>query len=96
MFEINAFNLLIRSLVHRNFDVSTSFGSFGNSLEALRSFPNGDYYLFTFSFDAGTPLRCEINQSGFHSITEFESLLSAVDVKTIIMLCEETRFPHSW
>lgn len=96
MLEINAFDLLVRSLQLRHFEISTSFGSFGKSFEALRSFSTGDYYLFTLTLDNDAPLLLEISQSGQQSITEFHSLVSVVDVKRILSLCEETRFPYSW
>lgn len=96
MFEITAFATLARALSNRNFELSTSFGSFGSSFEALRSFPNGDYYLFTLALDNVSPLRLEIHQDGHDTNAEFESLISFVDARKIILYCEETRFPYSW
>jgi hypothetical protein len=96
MFDINAFSLLTKALTIRDFDISTSFDSWGHGFEAIRLFSNGDYYLFTLEFKVDSPLRLEVKQDGHESMNEFESLISVVDVKRIILLCEELRFPYGW
>lgn len=96
MFDIKAISSLAESLSERNFELFTSFGSYGTAFEALHSFPNGDYYLFSLELDNDSPMYFEVHQDGHDSAMEFESLLTAEDVKRIVLLCEEMRFPHAW
>jgi len=96
MFDLNALDILVKSLGYRNFEVETHYNALGGGFEAVRSFSNGDYYLFTLNFENSTPLRLEIYQDGYGSTVEFDSLVSLTDVKQIILFCEEKRFPYSW
>lgn len=96
MFEVNAFNVFTRALSHRNFELSTTFGSLGSAFEAIRVFSTGDYYLFTLELERDTPLRLEIFQDGHHTVMEFAVLTSIVDVRNIVEICDNLRFPYSW